>query len=349
MKVTRIGRPRCWQALVTFLLVLAVSFAGCSCNGTPNGNDTDNGDGGLTKIVLAQSPQPLATLSIIAYKKGFYKDEGLDVSVNEFTTGKLCFDAMLSGGAHFATVAETPIMYAGFSDQPIYVVASICSNPLSAKVIARTDKGVTAPADLKGKPVGTFKGGSAEYFFMQFLKKHGLTVDDVRVTYMQPPELVAAIIRGDLAAISMWEPHISTAQKAIGADKTVVFSGEDIYTETYHIATRTDYADTHEEAVRGLLQALIKAEEFVKSNPDQAKAIIVDHIQMDKDILERIWPHYRFEVFMEKKILDLVEQEAHFAVESGTVRPGSSIPDYDSVFQTKFLRAVSPGKVDMDK
>jgi len=291
----------------------------------------------LTKVVLAQSPQPLATLSIIAYKKGFYKQAGLDVDVKEFTTGKLCFDAMLSGGAQFSTVAETPVMYAGFSNQPIYVVASICSNPLSAKVIARKDKGVNTPADLKGKAVGTFKGGSAEYFFMQFLKKNGLTIDDLKITFMQPPELVAAITRGDLAAMSMWEPNISVAQKAIGEENTIVFTGEDIYSETYHIAVRKDYADQNEKTVQQFLQALIDAEKFVKSSPDEAKAIIQEYLQIDKAILDKIWPHYRFEVFMEQSILDLMNKEAQFAIESGAAPTGAVVPDYSSVFTDRFL------------
>lgn len=296
----------------------------------------------LTKVTLAQSPQPLATLSIVAYKKGFYKDEGLDVSVKEFTTGKLCFDAMLSGGAQFATVAETPLMYAGFTNQPIYVVASIASNPLSSKVIARKDQGVEKPADLKGKPVGTFKGGSAEYFFMQFLKKNGLTVDDVKLTFMQPPELVTAIVRGDLAAMSMWEPNISVAQKAIGEDKTVVFTGEDIYTETFHIAVKKDYADQNEKDIEALIRALIKAEEFLKASPQDAKQIVHEALQIDNDILGSIWPHYRFEVFMDPAIINLLNKEAQFAIETGSAPAGSTVPNYSAVFEGKFLKAIVP-------
>lgn len=330
-------------------LLLVVVLALGACGKQPERTETRAGtsppkaaarEPALTKVVLAQSPQPLATLSIIAYKNGFYRDEGLDVSVKEFTTGKLCFDAMLSGGAQFATVAETPIMYAGFSNQPIYVVAQICSNPRSTNVVARKDQGVQTPTDLKGKPVGTFKGGSAEYFLMEFLRKNGMTLKDVKVTYMQPPELVAAITRGDLAAISMWEPNISFAQKAIGEDKTTLFSGEGIYTETFLISMRRDYADQNEETVKKFLRALIKAEQFIKSDTTGAKAIVREALQIDKDILDKIWPHYRFEVFMEQPVIDLINKEAQFAIQSRSVADGASAPAFTSIFNKRFLDSV---------
>ena len=326
------------MVLCTVALALPYLLAGCG-----DQQQTETGEK-LTKVVLAQNPVPHSTLPIIAKKNGYFEEEGLDVAVKEFTTGKLCFDAMLGGGADFSTVAETPIMYAGFSSQPVYVIATIESSPLSVKVIARKDRGVSKPKDLKGKLVGTFKGGSAEYFLAQFLKKHGMSMSDVKVTYMKPPELISAIIRGDLAAISMWEPHIYSAEKGIG-EAAVIFTGEDIYTETFHIAVMKSYAEENEATVNSFLRALVKAEEFVKSNEPEAKTILLESIDIDKEILEHIWSNFRFDLVLEQSILDLIRKEAEFAVESGAAKEGSSIPDYGTMFEPKFLKRIDPRRV----
>lgn len=328
-----------WRGVfLLFLFFVGLVFVpGCKCNGDPNGQ-TD----GPTKVILAQNPVPHSALPIIAKKKGYFKAEGLDVTVKAFTTGKLCFDAMLGGGANFSTVAETPIMYAGFSKQPVYVIATIESSPLSVKLLARKDKGVAKPADLKGKMVGTFKGGSAEYFLARFLKKHGLSMKDVKATYMKPPELVAAIIRGDLAAIAMWEPHIYNAQKAIGAN-ALVFTGEDIYTETFHISVMKDYAEKNERTVVAFLRALAKAEKFLKANEAEAKQILLDSTKIDKEVLDHIWPNFRFDLVLEQSVVDLVRKEAEFAVENGAVPAGSKIPNYNSMFEPKFLQSAGAG------
>ncbi len=326
------------QSVAVSLLPL-LCFA-LSCNNKNGGG----AKGKPVKVTLAQNPVPHSALPIIAKKKGFFAEEGLDVTVQEFTTGKLCFDAMLGGGADFSTVAETPIMYAGFSKQPVYVVATIESSPLSVKVLARRDRGVTKPSDLRGKMVGTFKGGSAEYFLAQFLKKHGMSLKDVKVTYMRPPELVTAVIRGDLAAIAMWEPNIYNAQKAIG-EQAIVFTGEDLYTETFHISVMREYAEKNGAVVEKFLRALAKAETFLKSHEAEAKQVLLDSISIKRDVLDHIWPNFRFDLVLEQDILDLIVKEAQFAVESGAVPAGSKTPDYRGMFEPCFLARIDATKV----
>jgi len=320
--------------LVMYLLVFSFLFLLTSCS-------KKSEESRLTKVILAQNPVPHSALPIIAKSKGYFKEFGLDVSVKEFFTGKLCFDAMLSGGAHFSTVAETPIMYAGFSKQPVYVVATIESSPLSVKIVARKDKGIENPNDLKGKIVGTFKGGSAEYFLAKFLEKYGMSMEDVKTIYMAPPELVTAIIRGDLSAISMWEPHIYNAKKGIGND-AVIFTGEDIYTETFHIAVKKDFADGNEKTVVNFLKALAKAEEFLKNNEQEAKTILIEKISIEKEVLDNIWPNFRFDLVMEQKVIDLLSKEAEFAIKMGAVAKESSIPDYRLMFGPRFLKEIKP-------
>lgn len=293
----------------------------------------------LTSVVLAQNPVPHSALPIIAKRKGFFEQEGLDVAVKEFTTGKLCFDAMLGGGAHFSTVAETPLMHAGFSDQPVCVVATIMTSSETLKIVARRDKGIEEPADLKGKTVGTFKGGNAEYFLAQFLKKNGMTMQDLRVTFMQPPELIAAITRGDLAALSMWEPHAHNAQRAIG-ENAIVFADSELYVETFNIVVMRKFADEKGGLVERFLRALQRAEQFLKADQDAAKEVLVGSIAIQRDVLDHIWPYFRLELTLDATLVDMMTKEAHFAIESGARAPGTPIPDYRKMVERRFLDAL---------
>lgn len=290
----------------------------------------------LTKVVLAQNPVPHSALAIIAKKKGFFEEEGLDVEVKEFTTGKLCFDAMLGGGAEFSTVAETPLMYAGFSDQPVCIVATIMTSPETLKIVARKDKGVEKPADLKGKMVGTFKGGNAEYFLAQFLKKNGMTMQDLKVTFMQPPELIAAFTRGDLVALSMWEPHAYNAQRAVG-ENAVVFADKDLYVETFNIVVMRKFADEKGVLVEKFVRALRKAEQFLKVDQNAAKDVLVGSTAIQKDVLDHIWPYFRLELSLDTTLVDMMTKEAHFAIESGARPAGTPIPDYRKMVERRFL------------
>ena len=267
----QIGRH--WLLIVLIAIAIFVGSTSCQRDSdVPKETNVENPKPQPVKVVLAQNPVPHSALPIIAKKKGFFEQEGLDVDVAEFTTGKLCFDAMLGGGADFSTVAETPLMYAGFSDQPVRIVATIVTSSETLKIVARKDAGVAKPSDLRGKPVGTFKGGNAEFFLAKFLKKHGLDLTDVKAIYMQPPELITAISRGDLAAISMWEPHAYNAAKALG-DNAIVFSDNDLYVETFNIAVKSEFAETRGPVIEKFLRALLKAEKLLKNDPEAAKEI----------------------------------------------------------------------------
>ena len=169
---------------------------------------------------------------------------------------------------------------------------------------------------------------------------------DIKVTYMAPPELVTAIIRGDLDAIAMWEPLIYNAQKGIG-DQSVIFTGEDIYTETFHIAVMKKYAEENSATVESFLRALAKAETFLNSNQEEAKQILLDSISIEKEILDHIWSNFQFNLVLDQSVIDLLHKEAEFAIESGAVVQGSQIPDYRKMFEPKFLKKIDPQKVKM--
>lgn len=329
---------------IQIIIMMVAIGLGVGCKDKAQEEFGINKDKKLVKVILAQNPVPHSTLTIVAKKKGFFREQGLDVEVKEFTTGKLCFDAMLGGGANFSTVADTPIVYAGFSNQPVYLIATIESSPLSVKILARKDKRVEVPADLKGKMLGTFKGGSAEYFLAKFLIKNGMTMDDSKIVYMRPPELVAAIIRGDLAAISMWEPHIYNARKAIG-ENTITFTGEDIYTETFNIAVMKEFAENNGKTVDKFLKALSKAENFVKQHENETKQILIDSISIDQEVLDNIWPNFRFDLVLEQSLVDQLRNGAMYALESGAVPEGNVIPDYSKIFYPKYLKAIKQNKV----
>jgi ABC-type nitrate/sulfonate/bicarbonate transport system substrate-binding protein len=303
---------------------------------------------GTSHLTLAQVPTPHAALPIIAEKNGYFRDEGLEVTVKEFTTGKLCFDAMLGGGAEVCTVAETPLVFAGFSNQPVAVVGTIESSNQTLKLLARKDKRITKPEDLRGKVVGTFKGSSAEYFLTEILRESGMTIQDVKVTYMQPPELVTAIIRGDLAGIAMWEPNIYAAEKALHGE-AVIFTGADLYTETFHIAVMQSFAEENGDRVEKFLRALSKAEDFLKSDPDVAKRIVGEKLAMQSDVLDHIWPCYRFELDLDHSVIMQIEKEAQFARQSGAVPPDRPMPNYRAMFDPRYLQAINPSRVRLGK
>lgn len=243
-----------------------------------------------------------------------------------------------------ATVADIPIMYAAMSGQKPAVLATIERSGNSVKILARKDKGIRQPSDLRGKRIATFKGSSAEFFLDRFLRKHGMTQRDVEVVQLQPPDMVAAIARGDVAAISIWEPHIHNGRSQLQAG-SAVFADPDVYTETFNIASSAEYAQTAKATLIAFLRALDRAALYVKQSPDDAIARVAAFVQMDPKVLREIWPNFDLSLAADPNLPNLLREQAEFAIQSGVLAKPDKLPDFRGVIDAKILAAArAPAK-----
>ncbi len=83
-------------------------------------------------------------------------------------------------------------------------------------MLARQDRGIKAPEDLKGKTVGITAGSSGHFFLSLFLTYHQMPMSDVKIVDLEPARLSQALIEGQVDAIVTWEPYINTNQEGPG-------------------------------------------------------------------------------------------------------------------------------------
>jgi ABC-type nitrate/sulfonate/bicarbonate transport system substrate-binding protein len=296
------------------------------------------------RLVLAEGMQPIAAPVYVAKEMNIWKDLGLDVELVPFTSGRLCLDAVLGGKADAGTMAETPIVHAAFRDAPIYVVAGIHRSEKNTKVVARKDQGIARPADLKGHKVAVSVGTNGEYFMDQFLQRAGLSRKDVEVVNLRPEEMVAAINQGNVSACFTWEPHVQNAKTTLG-DKAIIFANDGVYTETYNIVISRSSAESKPAEIKLLLQGLSKAAAYIHDKPDESVRIVSKHVGLDASLLKSIWSDYTFRVSLDQSLVDLLNEEAKWAKQSGIAAPDATLPDFHRYILTDPLKAVDPAAV----
>jgi NitT/TauT family transport system substrate-binding protein len=241
-------------------------------------------------------------------------------------------------------MAETPIMHAGFQGVPIYVVAGIHQSQKNTKVIARKNKGIAKPIDLKGHKVAVSIGTNGEFFMDQYLSRIGLTRKDLQVINLRPEDMASSLIRGNVDACFTWEPHVQNIKRQI-SDEAVIFANDGVYTETYNIVTTQSFARSKPKELNLLLQGLAKAVDYIHENPDDSIGIVSRHISMDADILKSIWPDYTFQLSLEQSFLDLLNKEAKWSKANGIAPPAAEIPNYRLYILTEPLKALKPEAV----
>lgn len=295
------------------------------------------------KITIAYSTAVNAILVYIAFANGYFAEEGLDVTPQPYPFGKLALDAVLEGKADLATAADTPIVFAILNGKKITTTAVIQTANRDNAIVARRDRGISKPADLKGRKIGVTLGTNADFFAGAFLLVNGIDKGQAKIIDMKPDEMAAALDSGKVDAISTFNPTINLLKKGLG-NKGVVFFGEDIYTEKFCLAAMQEYVKKNPEAIKKVLRALIKAEGFAQQNPEEARHKVADFIKINKALLDELWSVFTTRVVLDQALLIDLEAQTRWAFKNKLITR-KDMPNYLDYIYDAGLQAVKPEAV----
>ncbi len=180
------------------------------------------------------------------------------------------------------------------------------------RIIARRSAGIASLADLRGKRVATLRETSSDYFLHLMLQSAGLSYSDIKlVPGLQTPQAVAeAMVKGEVDAITVWEPEIEHAAHAF-ADDIVTFSDPRLYRERYGIhATAATLADPIKR--RQIVQFLVKvfdASKACKEFPGRIIPSSAARSGFSEDLLKRAWPYLNFPADLSSDLVDVMAAE----------------------------------------
>ena len=329
-----------FSPMLTFVAISALAVCACLCACTP----TDRKPAGpLEKITMACAALPETALAQVAQSQGYYREEGLEVTAHLHPYGKLALDEMLDGKADFATVAETPFMFAAMRGEKIAVIATIHVSNLGHAILARRDRGIHSLGDLKGKKIAATLGTTAHFFLDSMLVTHGIFRKDVKVVDLKAEKIPDALVRGDVDAAVAFSPYMELTRQKLG-DRGIMFRDKDIYRYTFNVVASRDVIRKNPAKVRKMLRALVRAEEFVRENPATAQKVVSDFSKIDIAMLRDTWPNARFAVNLDQSLILSLEDESNWAIRGG-LTGNSKVPNYLDFIYLDGLAAVKPGAV----
>jgi sulfonate transport system substrate-binding protein len=341
MNIHRNLPPRRYRFLARIVVAAAALALGacfCACTRTDR-----KPAGPPEKITIAYATLPETALAQVAQARGYYREEGLEATAHLHPYGKLALNEVLEGKADFATVAETPIMFAIMSGKKISVIATIHASSLGHAIMARRDRGVLSFADLKGKKIAATVGTTSHFFLDTMLVTHGISRKAVEVVDMKAEKIPDALARGDIDAASAFSPYMELTHKKLG-DRVIIFRDRDIYRYTFNVVASQDFIRKNPVKVRRMLRALVRAEEFARDNPAAAQKIVSDFSGIEIAILRDTWPNANFTINLDQSLLLALEDESRWAVNSGLTTT-RNVPNYLDYIYFDGLTAVKPEAV----
>lgn len=222
--------------------------------------------------------------------------------------------ALMTGTVDVATHAETQAVRHSPADPGLRVILTVAE--YANRLVARRSAGVGTASDLAGKRIATVPDTTAHYALVKTLAAAALSERDVTVVAMAPQDMPAALARGDVAAVSIWEPAAEHSARALGGDAVILDAAG--YRERFDLNTTvTVLADpARRAAVVDFARAVMTAARGIRERPGDAEAVIAAKLGLPLDVVAAVWERFRFPAaLLPDDLADaMVEQEPWLAL-----------------------------------
>ena len=219
----------------------------------------------------------------VALDKGFYEEEGLDVTINAGGPDIAPPQVIAGGGADVIIEWMPSALASRERGLPLVNIAQPFKSS-GMMLTCRKDSGVTSPADFRGRTLGVWFFGN-EYPFLSWMSQLGIPTDGSEggVTVLKQGFNVDPLLQGQADCISTmtYNEYWQVIDAGISADELITFKYED-----QGVATLEDGIYVIEENLSDpafvdrmtrFVRASMRGWKYAEENPDEAAGIVLDN------------------------------------------------------------------------
>ena len=247
----------------TLLLALALLAGAASAQTTP------------IKFALDWRFEGPAAPYFVAIDKGYYKDEGLDVSIDP-GSGSIEGINRVASGAYEMGFADINSLVK-YRDNPknsaVKAVMMVYDTP-AFSIVTLKKSGIKAPKDLEGKTLGAPAADGAFAQWPIFVQANKIDASKVKVDNVGFPVREPMLAQGKVDAITgFWfSSYMNLRANNVPADDIVVLHMRDYGVDLYGnvLIANPDFIQKNPKAVAGFVKATIRGIQETIRNPEAA-------------------------------------------------------------------------------
>jgi NitT/TauT family transport system substrate-binding protein len=262
---------------------------------------------------------------LLALDKGYYKAEGIDVSIDPAANSLEPINRVASGtyDMGFGDINSLIKFRDANPDTPIKAVFVLYNRPPFA-VVGRKSRGVSTPKDLEGKKLGAPALDAAYAQWPIFVQANGIDASKVTIENVGIPVRNPMLAAGQLDAVTgfSFSVFINLKDRGVPVNDITVLLMADYGVNLYGnaIMVNPKFAAAHPDAVKGFLRAFVKGlRETVKS-----PATAVESVLKRNDVARK----------------DVEVERLRMAIRDNIVTPEVKANGFGGIDSTRFARAI---------
>jgi ABC-type nitrate/sulfonate/bicarbonate transport system substrate-binding protein len=320
------------------------------------GGETPAPSSGKNKLEVTQvdiwgvrDPQEAAQIAL-AKELGYYKDEGLDVTVKWTVSGTDVPSLAASG--QIKMYGESAFTTAILRDKDVdiwYLMRTSDISNTQAFVLGPNTK-ISSPKDLEGKKVGMAAGSGVGVAIANMAKDHGVDYKKIQFVNLQPPDQAPALTKGDIDAMACWEPWVLAGTRLGGK---IYFTGSVSYIGGAPAKVNWLYLDSGLNAtgdfvkqapntVKAVMRALIRTTDYINADVDKAADKLSQVLQVPAADLKVIMKENNYSPIVDQHSIDGLTALFKWGADLKYV---SKVMDPKEVMNLSLLKEVKPSAV----
>lgn len=284
----------------------------------------------------------------VADSEGFFRQQGLDVRMQDLKGGAPAAKALLGRNAEFACIALDHALKARAQGEDLVMLATYTRYPgLCLVVDSRLRDQVRSVEDLKGMKVGVTSLGSGSHLALNaLLVRSGMSPSDVEVISAGTGTMPAALEQGSIQAAMHYDPFVT---QLLAQDRAFVLFDLTKEEETHWLygtdypflglMTRSDVIRDKPDLCQKMVNAVVVAQRFLQNRtPEQVAHSLPPEFTVSGEVFVRSLEHSKPAFSPDGMVTEEEVRTVLRSLEStGAVAPGVSI-DPAGVLDMSFLK-----------
>lgn len=246
----------------------------------------------LTPVVFSLDFIPLGRHAAwyAAVEEGFFKEEGLDVSIIPSQGTAQVMQAVATGIAQFGFVDLPGVVLAQAGGTDIKMIAVNYQKSPYAIFSLANGGNVQEASQLEGLSLGSGAGSITPMVIGGFMSQKGLSAKSLEIVNVAPPARASALLSGQVPAIeffAMAKPGLEAAAKEAGTElRTFLLADNGLELYSNGIGASAAYLKDNPDIAKAFVKAALRGWQFALANPEKAAEDIMKNVDgLKRDVI----------------------------------------------------------------
>jgi len=247
---------------------------------------------------------------LVAKNKGWFeelaKKYNTTVEYTEFQSLPPINEALATDNIDIIFEAEPPAIVGRSAGIGVKIISA--GVDLTQEIIVNSESNINTVSDLKGKKIAVLAGTGSHYGIGKVLTEKGLSLSDVEIIDMIPPDAKAAFESRQVDAWAVWPPF---PQQEELAGKGRGLNGSEIFIQSI-VAAREKFIKENPKLTQDLLIVINRSQEWIVNNEENSKQIVAAELDLPIEVVELAWSKHNFQPKFNENAITDIQAKADF-------------------------------------